>query len=736
MLSRLPLLASLLATSALAAPALAFSASAQEPVPRLKPVVENHSRILSDADFAAFRLGLNAAGDDEWDEVRAARMTIENEAARNVLLWRVAVSDPRTAFSELDLALDALQGWPMLWQIQREAEWKIASSGLSSALIVDWFEGREPVTGEGRVALGRSLIDIGRTEEGREQIVQAWRTQTMRLTAQNETLQRHGNLFTSEDHATRVDTLLWAGQRTAASRLLPQLSEGERRLATARIRLAARSAGVDSAVSAVPDSLTSHPGLVYERARWRRQSGLDSDLPLLLELPGSYSNDDALAAMWTERKLQILELLRDGDVETAYALASAHGMSEGVDFADAAFLAGWLALTRLDRPREALEHFNALEAGVSTPVSLGRAKYWQGRAAEAAGNLDLARERFLAAAEHATTYYGQLALVALGPDAAQLQLPPDPQVSDAERQAFAEREVIEALRLLAEFNEDYYFRVFIYHLDDEMQTPAETAMLSDIALDYFRLRQAVRAAKAGRMQGMTLAERAYPVIDLPDAAPIFPEAALTHSVIRQETEFEARAVSRAGARGMMQMMPATARETARNLGQPYNFQWLTDDPDYNLTLGMAHLNEVVDDYDGSLVMALAAYNAGGHRVRRWVQEYGDPRTGAIDPIDWVETIPFSETRNYVMRVLENLQVYRARMGQDASTPLRLQTDMVGSGGVSELPSLPAEFIEALEAIDAERALSEDAVGGATDGAIVEPSPDAPEAEPEEPGSRD
>lgn len=720
MLSRLPLLATLLAATALTTPAFA-----QAPVPRLKPTVENHSEILGDLDFANFRRGMNAAESSDWNEVRAARIAVEDPVAANMLLWRIATSDPRSAFSELDLALDELQGWPMTWQIQREAEWKIAESGLSSALIVGWFEGREPITGEGRVALGEALIDIGREEEGRSRIVEAWQTQTMRLSAQDRTLSRHGDLFTAEDHAARVDMLLWAGQRTAASRLLPRLSEAERRVATARIRLAARSSGVDSAVNAVPDSLTGHPGLVYERARWRRRAGLDTDLPLLLELPGSYHDAGALEAMWTERKLQILDLLRDGDVATAYQLAAANGMSSGVDFADAEFLAGWLALTRLGEPQSALEHFNRLEAGVSTPVSLGRAKYWQGRAAEAAGDLELARERFLAAAEHATTYYGQLALLALGPDAASLSLPPDPQISQAERAAFMQREVIQALRLLGELNEDYYFRVFIYHLDDEMGTPAETAMLSDIALDYFRLRQAVRAAKAGRMQGMTLAERAYPVIDLPDAAPIFPEAALTHSVIRQETEFGAQAVSRAGARGMMQMMPATARETARNLGQPYNFQWLTDDPDYNLTLGMAHLDEVTGDYDGSLVLALAAYNAGGHRVRRWVEEYGDPRTGGIDPVDWVEHIPFSETRNYVQRVLENLQVYRARMSDDATTPLLMERDMVGAGGSADLPALPPEYLEALNELDAALAQEEadgtaNAMGGAPEAETTEP----------------
>ena len=702
MIARLTLLAGLLAATALTAPAWS-----QAPVPRPKPAVENYSVILNDADFDRFRAGMAAADDDEWAGVRDVRGTIENPVARKMLLWRIAVSDARAPFSDLDLALDELQNWPRRWQIQREAEWKIEESGMSPALIVRWFEDRTPVTGEGQVAYGEALLETGQREAGHAQIVDAWRTKTMRLSAQDDVLDAHAGLFSAADHAERVDMLLWAGQRTAASRLLPRLSEGERRLATARIRLATRSAGVDSAVNAVPDSLASAPGLVYERARWRRQAGLDTDLPLLLELPDSYHNTGALESMWTERKLQILELMRDNDHLTAYQLAAANGMNSGVDFADAEFLAGWLALTQLNRPEDALEHFNRLESGVTTPVSLGRAKYWQGRAAEAAGQLELAQERFVAATEHATTYYGQLALLALGPDAAELNLPPDPEISAADRQAFNDRELIQALRLLAEMNEDYLFRVFIYHLDDEMETAEETTMLADIALEFFRLREAVRAAKSGRMQqGMTVIGRAYPMVEIPDGAPIMPEAALTYSVIRQETEFDARAVSSAGARGMMQMMPATARQTARQIGQPYNFQWLTDDPDYNLTLGMAHLNEVTEDYNGSLVLALAAYNAGGHRVRRWVEEYGDPRTGAIDPVDWVEHIPYSETRNYVQRVLENLQVYRARLSADSSSPLMIEQDMVGAGGVADLPSLPPEFIQALDAIEAERADAE------------------------------
>jgi len=677
---------------------LAAPSHAQTPAPRPKPPVENHSQLLTDSDFDLFRRALRAADDDEWDDVRADMARIEDDAARLVLLWRIATSDPRARFFELDSALIQLDGWPREDAIQREAEWKIGEARISPREVVAWFENRTPLTGEGRVSLGEAMIAIGDVEAGREEIRTAWRSQSMRLRFQNAVLSRHGSFLTQDDHAARVDTLLWAGQRSSASRLLSRLSTGDRRIAEARIRLAARSSGVDAAVAAVPEGLTGDPGLVFERARWRRRAGLDdAALPLLLQLPAAYDNAEALDAMWTERKLMILDLVRDSDYATAYELAAANGMTEGVDFADAEFLAGWLSLVHLERPDVSLQHFERLEQGVRTPVSVSRALYWQGRAAESAGHIALARDRLLAAAQFPTTYYGQLARFALGPDAANLELPPDPDITPAVRERFEAQPMVRALRLLAEMNEPYYFRVFSYHMDDLFTDPREQALLVDLSIEFLRVRQAVRAAKAARMQGSPLAERAYPLIELPENAPIFPEAALTHSVIRQETEFDPRAVSGAGARGIMQMMPATARQTARQIGQPYNFQWLTDDPDYNLVLGMAHLDEVVEDYDGSLVMALAAYNAGGHRVRRWVQNYGDPRTGEIDPIDWVESIPFSETRNYVQRVIENLQVYRARMS-NGDTPLFIDRDLVGQAGlVGAVPRLPEDAFALIDA---------------------------------------
>ncbi len=670
--------------------------------PRLKPPVQNHSSVLGSQDFHNFRHALRRADHNDWDAVRSTRHAIGDETARKVLLWRVATGDNRVGYDELRHAADELVGWPRHAAILRDLEHKMEDARLSPSEIIQWFERHEPVTGDGRLTYGEALIALGRQDEGAEQVRRAWREQTIRQSRQSDALRRHRSILTSADHAARVDFLLWSNQRTAASALLPELEGGERQVATARIRLAGREAGVDGAVNAVPSSLSTHPGLIHDRARWRRQGGNNPGaLELLLELPDAHQNTAALEAMWTERKLIILDLMRSRDYTTAYQLAASNGMSAGASFADAEFMAGWLALSFLDRPDAALEHFQNLEAGVSMPVSLSRARYWQGRAADAAGDPLLARDRYEAAAQHPTTYYAQLAILALGPDAATLQLPPDPIITEENRAAFHAREDIRALVLLGEMSQDYLFRAFAAHLESRMSSMGEQAMLADIALDFLRLRDSVRMAKSARHLGQELAERAYPLIDVPEDAPVRTETALTLSVIRQETEFDARAVSHAGARGIMQMMPATAQATARQTGLPYNEAWLTDDPNYNMRLGMAHLDEVVGDYGGSLVLALAAYNAGGARVRRWVADYGDPRTGQIDPIDWVESLPFYETRNYVQRVLENIQVYRARQAGGAS-PLNIERDMVGAAAAvhAALPSLSPEALAAIEAADA------------------------------------
>jgi soluble lytic murein transglycosylase len=649
---------------------------AQPPVPRVRPEPQNHSQYLSDADFLLFRQGLDAADDDDWDMVRDLRNRLTDSAARNVLLWRIAMTDPRATFFELDMALTELDGWPRDSFIRSEAEAKISTSGLTAPFIVGWFETNPAVSGRGMVSQAEALIALGRTGEGEGILRDAWRNRRLALPIQRETYQNHEDRLTSEDHLARIDYLIWSNQRTAARRILPLLSGNDRNLADARLRLAGRQAGVDRAVNSIPASLQNDPGLVFERARWRRRSGMrDSVLPLLLQLPDAHTNTSALDLMWTERKLMILTLIRDREFATAYELASAHGLERGGDFADAEFLSGWLALVHLDQPQAAMGHFTRLHENVTTTVSVSRALYWMARAADTLGQPEQAAVYYEAAGEHSTAYYGQLALSQIN-NGGDLAFTPEPEPSDTTRIRFEARPQIRAMHLLAEQGEDYYFRLFSYRMDDTLDDPEETVLLARLANEYLYSRQAVRAAKAARQRGIVLAQSAYPTIELPEnTLGMRPETALVHSIIRQETEFGQDAISGAGARGMMQLMPATARATARSLGQPYRFTWLTDDLDYNLTLGMHHLAEVVEDYDGSYVIALAAYNAGSHRASRWINDYGDPRDPDVDPIDWVESIPFSETRNYVQRVMENLQVYRTRLEDDAPAPLLIADDL-------------------------------------------------------------
>jgi soluble lytic murein transglycosylase len=670
---------------------LTVPAYSQVPSPRVRPEVVNYSEYLSDADFDLFRRGLDAAEDEDWDEVSTLRQQLSNTVARNVLLWRTALNNPRATFLELNLALTELDNWPRDSFIRSEAEAKITDSGLSAPFIIAWFDANPATTGRGRMALAQALMDDGQTEAGESLMRETWRTGRLALPVQRRIYRANQDLFSDEDHFARIDYLIWSGQRTAARRILPLLSGNQRNLADARLRLAGRQRGVDGAVRRIPASLSNDAGLVYERARWRRRSGLrDTVLPLLLQLPDSHTDANALDLMWTERKLMILTLIRDQEYADAYELAAAHGMSRGGDFADAEFMAGWLSLVHLDQAQRAMDHFTRLNDNVSMTVSLSRASYWMARAADALGQPELAAQHYETAGGHSTAYYGQLALAELADnDIANLSFAPDPEPSDEVRIGFEARPQVQALRLLAEQGEDYFFRLFIYRLDDQMMDPSEAVLLAGLAEDYLYRRQAVRAAKAARQRGIVLPQSAYPTIELPQQVAMAPEDALVLSVIRQETEFSQRAVSGAGARGMMQLMPGTARQTARALGEPYRNNWLTDDLQYNLTLGMSHLGEVVEDYDGSYIVALAAYNAGGHRARRWIQDYGDPRDPDVDPIDWVESIPFSETRNYVMRVMENLQVYRTRLQDDAAVPLMIDADLLRGADLPPVAAPPS-----------------------------------------------
>lgn len=657
----------------------ASAAAAALPEPRLKPDPTHFSDLLSAEDFDRLKAGLKAAEDGDWTKVRAVERTLGDASARRLLQWRRAASDPAATLSDLEMALEDLEGWPRLGVIRSEAEAKIDASGRTPGEIIAWFAKEPPRSGVGKVALAEALLAAGDRQKGEALLREAWRGHVLPPADQARILSRHGARLSRDDHAARVDFLLWRDQRSLAQALLPKLTEAERNLAVARIKLRGRHKGVDAAVNAVPSALTSDPGLLYERARWRRRAGLTNDaLPLILDIPADAAPTVARDEIWVERRIHIGRVLERGDAKTAYELAAAHGLSSGVEFADAEWLAGWLALRRLNKPKLAAEHFARLDEGVSTPVSRARALYWRGRAAEELGEAAKAAEFFKAAAGETVTYYGQLAAARLGGAALKAALPAPVSPTAEERAAFRARPLIRALILLGEMNQTTLFREFAYHIDDQLERPVDYALFAEIAQDRGMPDVAVRGAKAGLQRGVLEVDSAYPVIDLPTLPRQAPEEALILALMRQESEFQPRAVSRAGARGLMQLMPATAKVTARQVGESFRANWLTDDAEYNIILGSRHLGELVDDFDGSYVLAAAAYNAGASRARRWLVDYGDPRGGKVDPVDWVESLPFSETRNYVQRILENVQVYRARL-KDGEVAIELEEDLERGG---------------------------------------------------------
>ena len=363
--------------------------------------------------------------------------------------------------------------------------------------------------------------------------------------------------------------------------------------------------------------------------------------------------------------------------QDAYDLTLNHGLTKGQSFAEAEFLSGWLALTKLGQPSRALEHFTRLQSGVGLPVSLSRAAYWQGRAAERA-QPGTERGYYADAAQYVNTFYGQLASKKLSGRLASLQLPPEPDRTFA-LTAFNSDPRVSAMKLFGEIDDERFYTQFSFHLDDEFTDPAQLSLLAETGADFGYMRPSIRAAKqAGRLKTM-LTEVGYPLIPSISGLGSQFDIPFVYAIARQESEFNYSAVSHANAYGMMQMINATAKATARKHRIPYNRARMTTDIDYSARLGAHHLNDLLARYDGSYIMSAAAYNAGPHRVDRWVKTYGDPRTGEIDPIDWLESLPFSETRNYIQRVMENMQVYRARLN-GGSSENRAASDLNAGAG--------------------------------------------------------
>ncbi|MEL7545374.1 MAG: transglycosylase SLT domain-containing protein [Pseudomonadota bacterium] len=644
------------------------------PAPSQKPDLIAASNVLSTADAQSLRDGLNAVDEGEWTRVRQIERQLSGTKARDVLTWYRARRDVRMSFGELDAALIRLESWPEAETIRALAEDRLQLAGRDSAFTIEWFESHGGAkSGAGHLNYARALERSGNPDRALEEIRKAWHGRTLSRDLSQTIYREYRDQLTQDDHRKRVDFLLWTRQTSDAARLKSLLTRDWQALVDARIRLIRRYNGVDRAIDAVPTALRTHPGLLFDRAQWRRRSGMTSRVTeLLRDIDGADVPPAGRSRLWDERHLAVRRALKDGDWSLAYELSEPHGMSDGIDFAQAEWTAGWVALRYLDRPERGLEHFQTLQEGVGTPISKARAFYWTGRAHKALGDTAAATESFVDAAKYSYTYYGQLAAEEVDEDL--IELPELEAVTPEHRAAFDAKPLVIAMRLFAENGWDASFRKFAYHLDDQLTTPQEFQLLAELGREYHYSDIGVRGAKAGMAKGVIAADAAYPLVEYPLLREPDVERSLMLALSRQESEMNPAAISHANARGLMQFVPRTAQLEARRQGLPFRVSWLTDDPGYNMTLGGAHLDTLLRQFNGSYIMTAAAYNAGASRPKRWVNDYGDPRAGEVDPIDWVEFIPFSETRNYVQRVLENTQVYRHRLSGEPES-VRLSEDL-------------------------------------------------------------
>ena len=596
----------------------------------------------------------------------------DGQAALDVILWHYLRASRGDARQVMDF-VTRNPDWPGMPYLREKSE--IAISESDNDTVRAFFDGYSPQTGAGALALARSHLALGERGTAEADIVLAWRT--LRLAPEeHDTFLRDWRDLLAPHHTARLDMALWQGWTANARAMLPLVPEDWRALAEARLALRDMAPGVDGLIAKVPEALAEDPGLAYERYLWRLRKNRDEDaVALLLERSTSAT---ALGEPWAwagRRDDLAHALLLRGDFRDAYAVAARHGLTDGAQFAELEWLAGFIALRFLGEPDVALAHFRAHGGAVSSPISLGRAGYWTGRALEAKGETEAARQAYAEGARYQTSFYGLLA-------AERAEVPPDPRLAGTEpfpdwRTApFTDSSVYKAAILLLASGETSLGERFLTHLAEGLDRE-QMGQLGDMLAEMGRPHVQVMLGKRAAQYGVELPGPYYALHpELVQASFPVPRE-LVLSIARRESEFDPRVISGAGARGLMQLMPGTAREVAGWLDLPYSLDGLLDDPAYNARLGSAYLASLARRFDGNAVMMAAGYNAGPSRPITWMEQYGDPREGKIDVVDWIEMIPFNETRNYVMRVTESLPIYRARLGLDPH-PVPFSEELVGA----------------------------------------------------------
>jgi peptidoglycan lytic transglycosylase len=628
----------------LAATLLLFSASSAS------------AELLSNSDRQAYRSAFSAARASNWSAANELAAGASERLPSKIVLWLELERSDTARFPDIVDFAERNPDWPQLDVLREHAEQVM--DDVPDGTIRAYFEAHRPLTPKGSLRFATVLANAGQREAAVTRIRELWVQSDIGPDIEEAIIDRYGDLLRPQDHARRLDRLLWAAQPSAARRQMPRAPDDSRLVGEARLAFEDQRDDAEAIFTRIAETLRDDPGLILDRARWlRRNDRLEDAVASLRQRPA----DLVRPAAWiSEREIVVRRLLDEGKYEPAYALATWRGLGEsGTALVESTFLSGWIALRRLGDAAAAYKHFSALYENATLSATRARGAFWMARAAEAMGKLDVARSWFAVAAALGTTFYGQLASASLH-TAVQVEFPPEPQPSQQEIDALNASELVRAARMLAEIGQDDLAKIFVLKVAASAKTEVDQKLVAALASALGAFDVAIAAAKRAGHNGVPLLAEGFPILAFKPHPSV--ESPLVLAIARQESAFDKAAVSRAGALGLMQLKPETAREITKALGMQFSKERLVADATYSLTLGQAFLDRLLERFGGSYVLAAAAYNAGPARVKQWLDAFGDPRGHAIDPVDWIESIPYPETRNYVQRVLENLQIYRLRLG--------------------------------------------------------------------------
>jgi soluble lytic murein transglycosylase len=601
-----------------------------------------------------------------------AEANIADPVARKLAEWIILRSDDNGASVERYHAFIAGNpSWPSQTFLRRRIEAALWDDHRDDATVWAWFENESPVSAKGKFALARVMLARGDRANAERLARDAWRNDAMSEDTESTALELFGALLTPGDQKARMDLFLYGSEHEVALRAAKRLGATYVALAKARIASYRKASNAKALLDAVPRELHSDPGYIFSRIQLlRREEKFAEAAQLMLNAPRDPARLANVDEWWIERRLLSRKMLDIGERRTAYLIARDAALpARDIYKTEQEFTAGWIALRFLTDPALAAQHFARIGVGSLNPTALARAGYWQGRAAEAAGHAQEARAAYTAAAVQSTSYYGQLARAKLGLPQIELNAAPTGRSRGVER-----LEIVRAVQLLYELDERE-IAVPIFADMGENGDPDALVGLGELASRYGDARNMLLVGKAALSRGLPFDFYAYPVTGIPPFKSIGPdvEQSIVFAIARQESAFNPAVVSPAQAYGLMQVTPDAGRYVCKKYGASFDLGRMKNDPVYNAALGAAELGGLIEDYRGSYIMTFAAYNAGRGSVKKWVERYGDPRDPKVDAVDWVELIPFSETRNYVQRIMENLQVYRARFG--GGTRLQIEADL-------------------------------------------------------------